>query len=201
MKKYEMVLSVNSFNVNYKQNQLFRIFALKDIFDKQNNLLVRNGDIGGLIHSNNNLSHKGSCWIYDNSIVSDNAIITDNSIVKNNSVIKGYSAIRDNVIVNNSIINNFVVLSGYSVIESSYLGGFAYLKDVDVVNDCLIEGTKHSMSIQRCSVNNIVTIGCVSYSLNYWLKHYKRIGKKYNYSDEQILEYKSYLDIFKERYL
>jgi len=39
---------------------LYRIRALKDFEN------VKNGDLGGYIRSENNLSQEGNCWVYKN---------------------------------------------------------------------------------------------------------------------------------------
>ena len=75
-KKYELIPS--------DIEGLFRIKALKDFND------VKNGDIGGYIQSENNLSQLGDCWIYDNAVVRDNAKIY------NNAVIRDYARVCDN---------------------------------------------------------------------------------------------------------
>ncbi len=60
---------------------LFRIVALKDFGD------VKSGDMGGLIENEENLSHDGNCWVYDNAVVLDRARVEDNASVKENAVV------------------------------------------------------------------------------------------------------------------
>ena len=40
-----------------------------------------------------------------------------------------------------------------------------------------------------------IKIGCQEHGVDYWLKNYERIGKIKGYSDEQIAEYKLYIDL------
>ena len=40
---------------------VYRIRALKDFGD------VKAGDLGGYVNSEENLSHEGNCWIYDDA--------------------------------------------------------------------------------------------------------------------------------------
>lgn len=47
---------------------LYRIEALKDFCE------IKNGDKGGFIESEDNLSHEGNAWVYDNACVYDHAL-------------------------------------------------------------------------------------------------------------------------------
>ena len=53
MKKYEMI----------KEESMYRIIALRDFGN------VKEGEKGGLIEKEANLSHEGDCWVYDNAKV------------------------------------------------------------------------------------------------------------------------------------
>ena len=66
-KKYELIPS--------DKQGLYRIKALKDFGN------VKNGDIGGYVEGEKNLSQYGDCWIYDNAKVYDNAEVSDNAQV------------------------------------------------------------------------------------------------------------------------
>ena len=54
---------------------LRRIKALRDFGD------VKSGNIGGWIESENNLSHNGNCWIYNDALVSGDAKVFDDARV------------------------------------------------------------------------------------------------------------------------
>lgn len=45
---------------------------------------------------------------------------------------------------------------------------------------------------------NKIQIGCKVYSIEEWQNNFLKIGKAENYSDSQIKEYKSYIDIIAE---
>lgn len=62
-RKYELTDESIEFNGKI----LYRIKALIDFDD------VNAGDLGGFIESENNLSHIGNCWVYDNAKIYDNA--------------------------------------------------------------------------------------------------------------------------------
>ncbi len=52
---------------------LYRIEAVRDFGD------VKDGEKGGYIQSEDNLSHDGNCWVCDNARVSGNARVCDNA--------------------------------------------------------------------------------------------------------------------------
>lgn len=66
MKKYELL---KDDTIDCEGITLYRIRALKEFGD------VKAGDIGGYVESEDNLSHDGDCWIYDDAMVYANARI------------------------------------------------------------------------------------------------------------------------------
>ena len=58
---------------------LYRIEALKDFCE------IKKGDKGGFIESEDNLSHEGNAWVYDDACVYDNALVTDDACVCGNA--------------------------------------------------------------------------------------------------------------------
>ena len=87
--KYELIPS--------DKEGLFRIKALKDFND------VKNGDIGGYIQTENNLSQLGDCWIYDNAKVYDNAFVMGNARVEDNARVHNNAQVCDNAIVRDNV--------------------------------------------------------------------------------------------------
>ena len=93
--------------MKFKGRTLYRIRALKDFRD------VEAGDLGGWIQSENNLSQKGDCWVYDEAKCMDYAKIYDNSTMHNNSVMCDFSEIHDNSrMYGDSELNNSAKLYG-----------------------------------------------------------------------------------------
>ena len=68
---------------------LHRIQACKDFYD------VKKGDLGGFVEKEGNLSHYGTCWIYNNACVYENARVTDNARVRANAKVWGNAGIYD----------------------------------------------------------------------------------------------------------
>ena len=54
-----------------------------------------------------------------------------------------------------------------------------------------ISGTQHSVFY----MDGKIRIGCVEKTVDEWLLEYEKIGKENNYTDEQIKEYKKYIDM------
>ncbi|WP_142417291.1 hypothetical protein, partial [Bartonella massiliensis] len=67
-KKYEFIDDCEYIDGHF----LKRIRALRDFDD------VKKGDLGGYIESEDNLSHDGNCWVYDNACVYGNARVYGN---------------------------------------------------------------------------------------------------------------------------
>ena len=67
--------------------KLHRIRALRDFND------VKAGDLGGFIEKEENLSHEGNRWVYNNAKVYDNAEICGNAEIHGNAEIYGCAKI------------------------------------------------------------------------------------------------------------
>ena len=69
---------------------LHRIRALKDFSN------VKKGDLGGFIESEENLSHKGDCWVYRNAKVYGDAEVYDDAKVYYKAVVYGNAKVYEN---------------------------------------------------------------------------------------------------------
>lgn len=116
--------------LHHKQGNFWRIQACKNFSD------VKKGDFGGFVKSEENLSHKGNCWIYDqarvfdnakifgnakifnnawiydNAIVSDKAIVADNAMVKKNAKVFNDAYIHDNAVILSNVCGNAQIGGG-----------------------------------------------------------------------------------------
>lgn len=86
MKKYELTTECKEF----LGRKLYRIKALTSFSD------VKEGDLGGWIEKEENLSQKGDAWVYDNAKVCDNARIYDNAWVCDNAWVGDNAWVYDN---------------------------------------------------------------------------------------------------------
>ena len=85
-KKYKLTDEI----IVFCDTKLYRIEALKDFSD------IKKGDKGGFIESENNLSHNGNCWIYDDAKVCDEAKVYGNAMIYGHALICGYAKVYDN---------------------------------------------------------------------------------------------------------
>lgn len=86
---------------------LHRIQASKDFND------VKKGDLGGFIEKEENLSHYGTCWIYDDACVYENAKVTDDAHVCVNAKVRENACIYDK-----AIISGFAKICGQATVTN-----------------------------------------------------------------------------------
>ncbi len=143
---------------------LFRIEALKN-FGK-----IKKGDLGGYIESENNLSHEGIGWVFNEGIV-----FADGEI--SGGVISGGE-------ISGGVIRGGVI-SGGVIYDGEIRGG--------VIRGHIlqIQGSKNFVNISQ---PNHIQIGCIEKSFEDWKSNFLSIGAKNDYSDEQIKEYAAYID-------
>ena len=93
---------------------VFRIQALKTFHN------IRKGDIGGWIESEKNLSQKGSCWVYDNAIVTHSAKVKDDAKIQDDAMVAENALICENAIIrNNAVVHDSAFVFGITVVEDS----------------------------------------------------------------------------------
>ena len=91
MKKYELTNE----KINANGVTLYRIRALKTFFSTRG-LVVKQGELGGFIQSETNLSQDGFCWVGGNAKVYENAKVTGDSVVLDNAQVYGDAKMLDN---------------------------------------------------------------------------------------------------------
>ena len=131
MKKYKLTDETKSFC----GKPLHRIVALRDFGS------VKKGDKGGWIEKEENLSHEGNCWVYDEARVSGNAKVCDNAkiyddvIVYNNARVCNNAKIYDHVIScgNSYVYGNAAIYGKITISGSTEISGF-----VEVVGEAKI---------------------------------------------------------------
>ena len=101
MKKYEMTSNVKEF----LGHKLFQIKALKDFGD------VKAGDLGGYIEKEENLSHNGNAWVYDNVKVYDNAKVFRDAQVLGNARVCGNAQIYNDALICDSA--DYICFQGF----------------------------------------------------------------------------------------
>lgn len=136
-KKYELT----DRTIEYYGVTLHRIRALKEFG------LIKRGDLGGWVESEENLSQHSDCWINYDAVVYGAARIEDNAYVGGDAQVFGNAIVKDNATVDdwahvfgNAIISHNATVSGISqvfgnakvkdnsqVFESAHVYGNAYI--------------------------------------------------------------------------
>lgn len=136
-KKYELTDEIIVLN----GRTLYRIRALIDfkpgIRYANGNVVIKKGDLGGFVASENNLSQQGNCWAFNNSKIFDNAIVKDNAYIKD------YAEIYGNAIIgNNSGISGDVKVYGDAIVDdnSSISGDVTIFGNTQVLGQTHISG-------------------------------------------------------------
>ena len=139
-KKYE--ITEKTF-VNPQGTTLHRIRAIKT-FDTILKT-VKEGDLGGWIEEESNLSQEGNCWIFDNgsvygkSMLLENALVGDRVKVSNKSIIRGTALIVEHALVDNSIIESDSLINNKASVCNSYIRS-AFITDKAMVIGAIVDG-------------------------------------------------------------
>jgi carbonic anhydrase/acetyltransferase-like protein (isoleucine patch superfamily) len=178
---------------------LYRIEALKSFGN------ITEGDLGGWIEKESNLSQDGNCWVYGNAEVAGNARVagdagvSGNARVYNNALVYDNAKLYDNARVygNARIYDNAIVLGDARVSCNAEVSKNAVVCDnawVSGKDKCTKRVYTLNLSRDRMTVtDNHVNIGCHQYTLEYWIKNYKKIGVAAGYSKDEIEGYKNIL--------
>ena len=114
--KYELVKTDIK---EFEGKTLYRIRSLKDFSD------VVDGDLGGYIESDANLSHEDDCWVYGNALVFGNARVAGNAWVYGYASVSGTAWVTDEASVygNACIYGNASVLGNARVFNNAKVSG------------------------------------------------------------------------------
>lgn len=89
-KKYRLLVDDT---ITVSGRTLYRIEALRD-FE-----YVNKGDKGGYVESEENLSHEGTCWVYDDACVYGKAWVYDNARVFGDARVYGNAKVSGDALV------------------------------------------------------------------------------------------------------
>lgn len=151
---------------------LYRIEALRDFCQ------VRKGDLGGWIEKEDNLSQRGTCWVFDDAMVFQNAKVTGKALVCDNANVYGYAMVTDNAIVcdnvhiygcailendvsvhdrvlicgNAKLSNNAHIYDKVTILDNAHVYGYAYIfNEVRIYDNAKVHG--------HVEINGNITIG------------------------------------------
>ena len=142
-KKYELTGTVK----NYGDRKVYRIQALKNFGN------VKKGDLGGWVESEENLSQKGKCWIYDNAEVFENAKVYGNAKIKDDAWVN-----EDAEVFENAVIKDDACISGHAMVY----GNAKVDTESSVFGYCEIAGKAKVTDCSTVSGSIIITDGIVS---------------------------------------
>ena len=119
--KYELTNET----ITIRQKTLYRIRALRSFSD------VKEGDLGGYIESESNLSQFDNCWIYDEAKVFGDARVLHNATVHMNAQVYDQAQINDDAFISKNA----------SVCQRALVSGHATITDAAIVSgDAVIHG-------------------------------------------------------------
>ena len=114
MKKYELTSETKVIS----GVELHRIKALNSFGN------INEGDLGGWIESEQNLSQYGDAWVFDNAKVSGNAIVSGNATVSGNAYVGGNSCVGWNscvcenaIVCDNAIVSDNATVRGNATVR------------------------------------------------------------------------------------
>jgi carbonic anhydrase/acetyltransferase-like protein (isoleucine patch superfamily) len=118
-KKYELTDE----SIEIPGHILYRIKALRDFSD------VKEGDLGGFIEKEFNLSHDDNCWIYRMAKIFDNACVCDNARVFGKASVHGTAHVYDNAVVCGDayVYNNAQVFGDASIYGNAQISDTAWI--------------------------------------------------------------------------
>ena len=176
MKKYEMTSNTKEFI----GRKLFQIRALKDFGD------VKAGDLGGYIEKEENLSHNGNAWVYDNVKIYDNAKVFGDAQVHGNALIYSNARIFDKAKVygntwvcgNALIYDNAQIYDAVQIYENVQIYGNAQIYDnASVYGNARVFGDAQVLGNARvCDSSQIYNDALICDSADYI--YFKGFGSK-----------------------
>lgn len=115
---------------------LYRIKALRDFECRGTS--VHAGDLGGYIECEDNLSHDGSCWIFDDAKVYDSAKVYGDACVLYSAEVSAYAEVYDQAVVGDyAVVSGLAKVYGIAkVIDMGYVLGHS-----DVSGAVCVSGT------------------------------------------------------------
>lgn len=130
-RKYE--LTNETIEVNGKT--LHRIKALTNLDE------VDEGSLGGYIEKEENLSHDGQCWIFDNAKVYGNAKVIEDALVYDNAEVYDNAILSEQAYVydNTKIFGNAKLGSACDIRNNAQIFGDVIIEDgANIVDDAFV---------------------------------------------------------------
>lgn len=98
---------------------------------------IKVGDLGGYIEKEDNLSHKGICWVYDDAAVFGDATVRDDAAISHYAQVFDSAVVRDNAVVE----ADARVYGAAHILDYARISGEARVfNDAEVSDNVEIEG-------------------------------------------------------------
>lgn len=130
------------------EKKLFQVEACKS-FSTKDGRKIKKGDRGGFIESEKNLSQKGSCWVFKDSIV------YGDSSISGDALIDGNSTIFDSNVSEDAVVNTCTVKSHSTIRGSAFLSNVRSISFSDISENATVSG---GMIMDSCTVNRKAVI-------------------------------------------
>ena len=165
---------------------------------------LSDGLIGGYIESEDNLSHEGECFVYDDARVFDNAYVHGDAQVSGNARVYGSALVYDNV----RVYGNVYVYDSAQVSDNALVYGDALVYgNAQVSDNARVSGnarvycrarvfgnaqvtkkviTSNAHNYHITLTDNYIAIGCENHSIEHWLKNINEIAEKHGYDKKEL---------------
>jgi len=185
--KYELLKTDTV--INFFGEKMFRIRALVEFGG------VEIGELGGYIESEKNLDQSGSAWVYGDARVYGSAWVSGSARVSGDAEVSGSAWVYGSARVSGDawVYGSARVSGSAWVYGSARVSGDAWVS-LKFKFLYQIRGSSFFVTIQ----DSMIQIGCLLKSKSEWLKTYIEEGKKNGFTDEQIEEYRKYIDLAKD---
>ena len=150
---------------------IYQIKALRDFSD------VKAGDLGGYISTEENLSHDGDCWLYQQSVACEKSKVKDDAKLYGTSTLFDYA-----VAYNNAILKDDAELS-----DCARIGGDAIAKDNCLLHDHIVVTDQSVIRGNADLSGEIFVSGHSDISGDVELFDNERLHNAHISSDEQVL--------------
>ena len=157
-KKYRILHNIKrDINIQIDGRQITKtVYKIQANFDFHN---TKQGDFGGFVENEDNLSQIGTCWIYDRAVVCGNAVVCDNAIVSKDAIVLDNAKIeREAIVTDNTIISGEALITNDAgIYDYAHVTDFVRITEQSKILDkAVIKGK--TVCIKKAVVNGDMII-------------------------------------------
>lgn len=106
--------------------------------------MIQEGQKGGWVEKESNLSHSGMCWLFDDAFVMGDAVVKDNAWVCNNTCVRDLAEVSEFARVwGHSIISGSAIVTNQAYIKNSIITHQALVNQNAYVYNSSVEDNAH----------------------------------------------------------